>query len=356
MATLQNVSDEVMQAALAATGYAGWREWCAQSWGTKWNTCNFDGRVIDGMIYDCVFDTAWSCPEPALRALAVKYPALSGTVVASESANDWCLIGAIQDGAYKSSASAYDPQANLLVCGGYQGGPFLGAFAHALIESLACGEAQQLSSDPTVPKRLRTIFAALKPWLPQNLGRRLEFERMTLDVIALLDAGQTARDLRERNLAQHPRSEHDVAFLLSNDRTRTSLDRQLLLAIATDLRDGALAGCRADERSAHDRRALIEDQVLPDYDEDDLRAWASVAMYRPGVLIDMGDAQALARSVLDYSDRLHADLLAHIDGEETELQGAVQMAKPAEHVFGVRWLPPHEGVQPKGSEVGPSRP
>ncbi|OHV17805.1 hypothetical protein BK022_03330 [Methylorubrum extorquens] len=356
VATFDDRSDEARLAAVAATGCENWRDWCIRSWGTKWNTCDFNGRMIDGMIYDCVFDTAWSCPEPALRELAAKYPALSGTIVACDPADDWCLIGTIQHGFYSSCASAYDPQIDLLMWAGYQEMAYPGALIHALIESVSGGRAGEASRDMAVPERLRTIFAALDQRLPHSLCRRFYFERSALDVLALLEAGQSVWDIRERNLVQHPGSAEDVAFLLGNDRMRTPLDRQLLIGMATALRDDALVGYGDNEKAARDRRTRIEDEVLPDYDEDDLRVWAAVAMYRPDVLISMGDAEALEQSVLDYADRLHADLLAHLSGGRIELQTPIRTEQAIDCALEARWLPPQEAVRSGAAEVGSSSP
>ena len=354
VATIDDQSNEAQQTAVAATGCENWRNWCIQSWGTKWNTCDFKGRLIDGMIYDCVFNTAWACPEPAPRALAAKYPALSGTIVACDPADDWCLIGTIQDGCYSSSESAYDPQMDLLMWAGYQNWPCPNALVHTLIESLAGGKADEASSDLTVPERLRTIFAGLDRRLPRCLSRRFYFERSALDVFALLDTGQTVWDIRERNLVQHLGSAEDVAFILANDRMRTPLDRQLLIGMAATLRDEVLVGCSSNEMAARARRAWIDDQVLPDYDEGDLRAWAAVAMYRPGVLIDMGSIKALEQSVLDYVDRLHADLLSHLAGGRIEFPDPIQMEQAIDCALEARWLPPQEAVRSGAAEVGSS--
>lgn len=354
VATFEDQSNEARQTAVAATGCENWRDWCIQSWGTKWNTCDFNGRMIDGMIYDCVFDTAWSCPEPALRELAAKYPALSGTIVACDPADDWCLIGTIQHGFYSSSASAYDPQIDLLMWAGYQEMAYPGALIHALIESVSGGRTGEVSRDMAVPECLRTIFAALDQRLPHNLCRRFYLERAALDVLALLEAGQSVWDIRERNLVQHPGSAEDVAFLLGNDRMRTPLDRQLLIGMATALRDDALVGCGDHEKAARDRRTRIEDEVLPDYDEDDLRAWAAVAMYRPGVLIDMGSIEALEQSVLDYADRLHADMLVHLGSGGIEFPDRIQTEQAIDSAFEAHRLPLQQGVLPRVSATGSS--
>ncbi|ACK85540.1 hypothetical protein [Methylorubrum extorquens] len=352
VATFDDQSNEAQQTAVAATGCENWRDWCIRSWGTKWNTCHFDGRMIDELIYDCVFDTAWSCPEPALRVLAAKYPALSGTIVACDPADDWCLIGTIQHGFYSSSASAYDPQIDLLMWAGYREMAHPGALIHALIECVSGGRAGEASRDMAVPECLRTIFADLDQRLPYSLRRRIYFERAALDVLALLEAGQSIWDIRERNLVQHPGSAEDVAFLLGNDRMRTPLDRQLLIGMATALRDDALAGCGDNEKAARDRRTRIEHEVLPDHDEDDLRAWAAVAMYRPGVLIDMGSLEALERSVLDYGDHLHADMLAHLSGGRIEVHDPIRTEQAIDCALEARRLPPQEGVRSGAAEVG----
>lgn len=45
-------------------------------WCTKWNTCEADWSLDDGML---VFQTAWSAPFPVIEALAQKYPDLEFT-------------------------------------------------------------------------------------------------------------------------------------------------------------------------------------------------------------------------------------------------------------------------------------
>ena len=53
-----------------------WYEWCCRHWGTKWNACEPDWSLDDGML---VFQTAWSAPFPVIEALAQKYPDLEFT-------------------------------------------------------------------------------------------------------------------------------------------------------------------------------------------------------------------------------------------------------------------------------------
>ncbi|WP_437872255.1 hypothetical protein ACSD7O_00635 [Methylorubrum extorquens] len=53
-------------------------------------------------------------------------------------------------------------------------------------------------------------------------------------------------------------------------------------------------------------------------DEDELWAWAALAMFRPGLLIDMSDADTLKQGILDYAERLHAQLAAYLSDDRRE--------------------------------------
>lgn len=62
-------------------GYYSWRDWAVSNWGTKWDRPYTDYEIIDeSEIEDSDehlliirMDTAWSCPEPIIIALAQKY-------------------------------------------------------------------------------------------------------------------------------------------------------------------------------------------------------------------------------------------------------------------------------------------
>lgn len=57
-------------------GKDNWRDWNIVHWGTKWNSYGYDEtKEFDGE--QVTFKTAWSCPEPVIKTLAVKYPKLS---------------------------------------------------------------------------------------------------------------------------------------------------------------------------------------------------------------------------------------------------------------------------------------
>lgn len=57
-------------------GCYDWYHWCCRYWGTKWNACEAEWSLDDGML---VFQTAWSAPFPIIEALAQKYPDLEFT-------------------------------------------------------------------------------------------------------------------------------------------------------------------------------------------------------------------------------------------------------------------------------------
>lgn len=57
-------------------GCYDWYHWRCRYWGTKWNACDAEWGLDDGML---VFQTAWSAPFPIIEALAQKYPELEFT-------------------------------------------------------------------------------------------------------------------------------------------------------------------------------------------------------------------------------------------------------------------------------------
>lgn len=63
--------------AYAETGFPNWYDWSVARWGTKWNayqTVLTDLPEGDGL--ELLFETAWSPPEPVLRAIAARFPGL----------------------------------------------------------------------------------------------------------------------------------------------------------------------------------------------------------------------------------------------------------------------------------------
>jgi hypothetical protein len=62
----------------ARLGYDNWYDWCNDKWGTKWDACHSEYSK-DGELVTIRFDTAWSEPQPVIRALVRKYPTLRFT-------------------------------------------------------------------------------------------------------------------------------------------------------------------------------------------------------------------------------------------------------------------------------------
>jgi len=51
-----------------------WYKWNPENWGTKWNACDSDVVDPHSTLLTINFNTAWSPPEPVIRALSEKYP------------------------------------------------------------------------------------------------------------------------------------------------------------------------------------------------------------------------------------------------------------------------------------------
>ena len=62
-------------------GYYTWYDWATSNWGTKWNNPYTNYKIVDEAEIDdsdehlliIRMDTAWSCPQPVIVALAQKY-------------------------------------------------------------------------------------------------------------------------------------------------------------------------------------------------------------------------------------------------------------------------------------------
>lgn len=318
LGTIRDDSDEAQQAALASTGYEDWHDWSVAHWGTEENAHAYSGRLIGDTIFDCLFATAWSAPEPVLEVLASRYPALSGAVLASELLLGECLIGEIRNGAFSSARAACDRQVNMLINAYDQPGQIGELSAHALIEAIGSplpGQAGGPSA--SVPAHLSQILASLTRRTSRRLARTLMFERGVLDLSAQLADGVSARDLREHALAQVDQAADEVVYLLTDDRMRTQLDRKIVAMVTICLCTEAM-WAEADLGVLPLCRSFVEHAVLAFRDEDELRAWAALAMFRPGLILDMSDAEALKQGILDYAERLHAELTAYLSDDQPE--------------------------------------
>lgn len=50
-------------------GCPSWYRWSISHWGTKWNSCRYEGDPFANVVW---FETAWSCPEPIIRRLVAE--------------------------------------------------------------------------------------------------------------------------------------------------------------------------------------------------------------------------------------------------------------------------------------------
>lgn len=78
------------------TSMPDWYTWCVANWGTKWNACEAV-RYVNESRY--VFQTAWSTPEPVIRALSEKFPTVTFAVdFADEDLGNNCGVYIYEDG------------------------------------------------------------------------------------------------------------------------------------------------------------------------------------------------------------------------------------------------------------------
>lgn len=77
-----------------------WYDWCRTTWGTKWNACDavWDGNTVH-------FETAWSSPDPVLKALSEKLD-IEFEATAKEESLSFCSITTFANGnAWSEEAS-----------------------------------------------------------------------------------------------------------------------------------------------------------------------------------------------------------------------------------------------------------
>lgn len=61
-------------------GAPTWYDWRCEHWGTKWNSCQAELTSEDDTELVYCFDTAWTAPDPVMKALTEKYPDLTATL------------------------------------------------------------------------------------------------------------------------------------------------------------------------------------------------------------------------------------------------------------------------------------
>ena len=321
-ATLDEDADEDAFAfAEAKTGCYDAEDWRSAHWGVEANSYDLSHERLEATVFDCIFWTDWVCPIPVIRALATRYPALSGTVVSDDPNADWSLIGVFGEGVYSHSECAYDLEINLLSTAHFAGSNISHGSALALIETIAAPGSMAGAVDRSkIQGSVSRVFDAL--W--RRVGRSVrDHIHLARDIEALLEI------IDERGMQaalDHmgpcpPAVARNVAYLLDQDRMRTSLDRDLMEWLATHLRDVALHGTPAPKARSEFCHGVVG-QVLRGQSHDDLLDWACVAMYRPGVSVDLTGQEGLRESVVAYAERLLTTTLDHLQAAPAVLSAA----------------------------------
>lgn len=79
-------------------GYFHQMDFAVNKWGTKWNACEVQLDLDNGI---CTFQTAWSCPNPILETLSKKFPeSVINVEYADEDIGSNCGLFSLQNGLY----------------------------------------------------------------------------------------------------------------------------------------------------------------------------------------------------------------------------------------------------------------
>ncbi|QGY01861.1 hypothetical protein MMSR116_08190 [Methylobacterium mesophilicum SR1.6/6] len=306
----------------AVASLPDWLVWRSFNWGTKWNTCAFYGGMISDTIYDCQFDTAWACPEPALSALAARYPRLRGTVVAHDESSDWSVIAVFRDGRYLTATGGFDPRFAYFAYAGHNLDRVGVLSAKALIyitddpelfrspRSSGLSTASTDTLDPLWTRRELAIeeFGRL---VGGNLQRRLQFERIVFDLHNHIDDRHRTKMAEVAEYSHHFAA--DIRFLINHQHTQTPIDIKLMTILSTIIRKACMYG--HDDKLDEDHLLLIEEEIFDAFTRDDLNGWAAVTTCRLGVTIDRRRDDTLRESFLSHTERLHNDIIDHLRDE-----------------------------------------
>lgn len=299
-ATLDDKSDTARYRALEATGSDNWFDWRYSQWGVKWNAAHLAILNAEPELLDLTFDTPWNSPEPIFHALAAQYPQLKGFALGTDPAMEWSLFGVLAHGTYCSRC--FDAAAlGFLILDCTLTPELSQTSARALVQ----GWDTIMSSGRhtgTLTNLAAVATQQVKTEIPADIVVRLEFAEHHACAEYLLGCDT---DTSDSSVAA------DLHFLSAEDRSRTDLDRSLIEELVAYVRDEALLGSPFTSGSlsfASQARQLVD--RCP---EEELRAWATVALFRPGVELDMGDAGTLRAGFAAYAGRLYAEATAHLN-------------------------------------------
>jgi hypothetical protein len=306
MATRDDRSDAAKQAALSATGFEDWYDWCVAHWGCKWNTSNLQVITAAPDLIDIAFETAWSAPEPALAALAAQFPLLSGRVCAIEEGMEWGVVGEIRAGCYSSTSVEVSMELKYLVYGWRVNGDL--CLNTGLVLAEPSGDMQE--PDDGV---LAQIWAELGARLAPELMARMRFE---FDVERFLAWHNIDHDRRggnrEARLLQNViQTPLNLEFLSAEGRCYHALDRKLV---------GLLAGSLTAEWGRSPDAAQIDSDLrrevaylLLEHSEEELSEWAAHAIFRPNTAFNLADPASLQQSFVWYAKGMREQILQHFE-------------------------------------------
>ncbi|KMO40645.1 hypothetical protein VQ02_07335 [Methylobacterium variabile] len=280
--------------------------WSVANWGTKWNSSGLSVLRRQPGLVDFVFDTAWSCPEPIFRAVAAQYPLLKGYVLSWEHGEAWNVFGVIGDGAYFSHRSDHEFLPTLFEVSALDHELDYAA-ADALIENWRA--ISRCLSDPGSGAAVVDLATAcVAAALPADVVVRLEF---AANCQACLDSDA------KPDMPAHNGGAADLAFLSTHDRIRAELDQELVGEFVSLLRQDVLP-CPGENYLASEFKSAAE-QIARNSSEEELRTWAALAMFRPGVSLDMRDADSLRAGFISHAARLYEEVEAHLERRADDL-------------------------------------
>ncbi|MHC2017804.1 hypothetical protein [Methylobacterium sp. CM6247] len=302
LATMGNYTDAARAHALKATGFDDWYSWAVARWGTKWNASSFAILNAGPELIDVAFDTAWNGPEPIFRALAAQYPLLKGFSLGADPMMDWANLGVFDHGTYASTCSDA-AELSFLTNDCMFGLEPSRLSAHALVQEWTAITSGGSPDGPTL-SMAAAATAAVKAAFSAEAVVKLEFavtHQAYAESFSECDAGELDQEAAA-----------DLAFFTAQDRSRTGLDLRLLEELAGTMSVEAVSvSCRDAGRVNFSARAK---RLAERCGDGELHAWAALAMYRPGVSLDMSDSESIRAGLITYAGRLYEEAVAYLNG------------------------------------------
>jgi hypothetical protein len=318
--TLDGSTQDLQHQARMATGYDGWSSWCRAFWGSKWNCCDFRELVREPERYACAFATAWSYPEPILQSLALQYPSLVGQIFAAEPGNEWGYVGFLS-GSHTGVEIPISRRLAFLVFDADVDCCFPAAIPTEpphIIEALrSTGMMADVfgpNSEDEAQKRVSDTWLAAHAHLSKE---QLAYLQMVEDIdgfvewLELTDRTENALspswDEAQEAIGAHVESLSNLKFITDQRRCATTVDRQLLQAVGGVLRQATQSPLNLEQ----DGRRLIA-PLIERHEEQSLDEWASTAVVRPGLHLNMSDADTLNEGVYDAGVLLLHQAIEHV--------------------------------------------